>query len=74
MSPGLEIVLIRVSGILRTRKFFADQTGAITVDWVVLCAALVSLAIVVLIAVSSSTTELSNKLSSHMSSATVATY
>lgn len=43
------------------RRFRADTSGAITVDWVVLTAAIVGLAIAILTNVASSTVALSDK-------------
>jgi Flp pilus assembly pilin Flp len=51
-----------------------DEDGAVTVDWVVLTAAIVGLGIAVLTSVSGGTTSLANKISSNLASQTVATY
>lgn len=47
--------------------FRKDEDGAVTVDWVVLTAAIVGLGIAVLASVSSGTTSLADKISSEMS-------
>ncbi len=48
--------------------FLNDESGAVTVDWVVLTAAIVGLGIAVLTSVSGGTTALADKVSTHMSS------
>lgn len=53
--------------------FMSDESGAVTVDWVVLTAAIVGLGIAVLTSVGGGTTTLANKVSSHMASRTVTT-
>ena len=53
--------------------FLKDESGAVTVDWVVLTAAVVGLGIVVLTSVGGGTTTLANKVSSHMASQGVTT-
>ena len=55
-------------------KFRKDEDGAVTVDWVVLTAAIVGLGIAVLAAVGGGTTSLSDKISSQLESQTIATY
>lgn len=49
---------------LKVRNFARDEDGAVTVDWVVLTAAVVALAIGALSAISGSTETLSAKISS----------
>ncbi len=56
------------------KKFHADEDGAVTVDWVVLTAAIVGLGIAVLTSVSGGTTSLADKISSGLSAMTIATY
>ena len=56
------------------KNFKNDESGAVTVDWVVLTAAIVGLGIAVLTAVSGGTTALSGKISSSLNAQTVATY
>ncbi|MDE9449413.1 hypothetical protein J3R80_02885 [Aliiroseovarius sp. Z3] len=46
------------------KTFQADEDGAVTVDWVVLTAAIVGLGIAVLTSVSGGTTSLADKISS----------
>lgn len=53
--------------------FLEDESGAVTVDWVVLTAAVVGLGIAVLTSVGGGTTTLANKVSSHMASQGVTT-
>ena len=48
--------------------FLKDESGAVTVDWVVLTAAIVGLGIAVLTSVSGGTTVLADSISSHMAS------
>jgi Flp pilus assembly pilin Flp len=43
-------------------KFFNDESGAVTVDWVVLTAAIVGLGMVVMTTVGGGITELSDKV------------
>lgn len=51
--------------------FLKDESGAVTVDWVVLTAAIVGLGLAVLTSVSGGTTSLANKISSHMNAQSV---
>ena len=53
--------------------FLKDESGAVTVDWVVLTAAIVGLGIAVLTSVSGGTTVLADSISSHMASRTLCT-
>ena len=53
--------------------FLKDESGAVTVDWVVLTAAIVGLGIAVLTSVGGGTTTLADKVSSHMASRSVTT-
>jgi len=46
--------------------FLADESGAVTVDWVVLTAAIVGLGIAVLTSVGNGTTTLANTVSSEL--------
>ena len=55
-------------------NFLKDEDGAVTVDWVVLTAAIVGLGIAVLAAVGGGTTSLADKISSQLNSQTIATY
>ena len=57
-----------------TKTFAKDEDGAVTVDWVVLTAAIVGLGIAVLAAVGGGTTSLSDKISSQLGSQTMASY
>ncbi len=56
------------------QNFKRDEDGAVTVDWVVLTAAIVGLGIAVLTSVSGGTTSLADKISSNLATMTVATY
>jgi Flp pilus assembly pilin Flp len=53
--------------------FLNDESGAVTVDWVVLTAAIVGLGIAVLTSVGNGTTTLADKVSSHMATRSVTT-
>ena len=53
--------------------FLKDESGAVTVDWVVLTAAIVGLGIAVLSTVGDGTTDLADKVSSHLSTRSVTT-
>ncbi|WP_255553416.1 Flp family type IVb pilin [Maritimibacter sp. DP1N21-5] len=63
------ILMNRPKATLRTRlaRFSTDTDGAVTVDWVVLTAAIVGLGIAVLTSVSGGTTALASKTSSAIS-------
>ena len=52
-------------------NFIKNEDGAVTVDWVVLTAAIVGLGIAVLTSVSGGTTTLAGKISSNLASQTV---
>ena len=56
------------------KNFKNDQDGAVTVDWVVLTAAIVGLGIAVLTSVQGGTTTLSDKISGELAKMSVATY
>lgn len=49
------------------RRFARDQNGAVTVDWVVLTAALIGLAIAALMQVGGATVDLSNGIANVLS-------
>ncbi len=55
-------------------NFLKNEDGAVTVDWVVLTAAIVGLAIAVLASVSGGVTSLSDKISSNLENQEIATY
>jgi hypothetical protein len=60
--------------LFKTAKLYAqDDAGAVTVDWVVLTAAVVGLGIAALAAVRSGTGALTSKISSRLSSQTIST-
>lgn len=54
--------------------FLLEEDGAVTVDWVVLSAAVVTLAIVVYTTVQSGTGALSGKIRDNLSNQTLATF
>lgn len=56
------------------KTFKADEDGAVTVDWVVLTAAIVGLGIAVLTSVSGGTTSLADKISSTLSGMSIISY
>lgn len=47
-------------------KFWNDESGAVTVDWVVLCAAVVGLAVAAITAIQSGTTDLGDNIWSYI--------
>ena len=55
-------------------NFRNDEDGAVTVDWVVLTAALVGIGIAVISSVSGGTTAMGDKMSTMLSSQKAATY
>ena len=54
--------------------FLKDESGAVTVDWVVLTAAIVGLGIAVLTTVGNGTTALADAVSSELASTTILTF
>ena len=54
--------------------FLKDESGAVTVDWVVLTAAIVGLGIAVITSVGNGTTSLANTVSSAVSGTTAPTW
>ena len=56
------------------KNFGRDEDGAVTVDWVVLTAAIVGLGIAVLTSVSGGTTSLADKISSELDGMDVMTH
>tara|TARA_R110002094_G_scaffold137579_2_gene129110 strand:- start:767 stop:979 length:213 start_codon:yes stop_codon:yes gene_type:complete len=57
----------------RIKTFAADDSGAVTVDWVVLTAAIVGLGLAVVTSVRSGVSSLGTNISNSLSSASVAT-
>ena len=55
------------------KNFAADESGAVTVDWVVLTAAIVGLGIAVIASVRTGTTDLATDIQTSLSGATVNT-
>lgn len=55
------------------KTFHAEEDGAVTVDWVVLTAAVVGLGAAALAMVSSGTKELTGEIAGHLSAATIKT-
>ncbi|MGO4916220.1 Flp family type IVb pilin [Pseudogemmobacter sp. W21_MBD1_M6] len=56
------------------KSFQNDEDGAVTVDWVVLTAAIVGLGIAVLTSVGKSTTALADKISDQLDLQTIVNY
>ena len=56
------------------KNFRNDESGAVTVDWVVLTAAIVGLGIAVLTSVGGGVTDLSGDIAANLSSAGVKTW
>ena len=52
-------------------NFFADESGAVTVDWVVLTAAIVGMGIAVLTSVSGGATSMAGNISEALDGATI---
>ena len=55
------------------RKFNAEEEGAVTVDWVVLTAAVVGLGVAALAAIKSGTGSLTTKINAHLAGQTINT-
>ena len=56
------------------KNFRRDEDGAVTVDWVVLTAAIVGLGIAILTSVGNGTTALGSKVSSQLNAQSILTY
>lgn len=56
------------------KSFRAQEDGAVTVDWVVLTAAIVGLAVAILATIAASATDKSTGVGAHISSQGIATY
>ena len=56
------------------KSFANDEDGAVTVDWVVLTAAIVGLGVAVMSSVGDGTTSLANEISGNLAGQTIATY
>ena len=56
------------------QNFKRDEDGAVTVDWVVLTAAIVGLGIAVLSSVGGATSDLADTISSNLAAQSIATY
>lgn len=56
------------------KNYVQDETGAVTVDWVVLTAAIVGLAVAVLLSVGGPTKEFADKIGTTVGAYEVATY
>ena len=50
----------------RVFEFVADESGAVTVDWVVLTAAIVGLGVLVITSIARGTTDMSTGLNAHL--------
>jgi len=70
---GVNVTACSMEGQTMFNAFLKDESGAVTVDWVVLTAAIVGLGIAVLTSVGGGTTTLANKVSSHMGAQNVTT-
>ncbi len=55
------------------KNFAADESGAVTVDWVVLTAAIVGLGLAVMSVVSDGTEALTNKIGTQLTTQTIST-
>jgi len=55
-------------------NFLKNEDGAVTVDWVVLTAAIVGLGIAVMASVGDGTTQLSDTISENLANQEIATY
>jgi Flp pilus assembly pilin Flp len=53
-------------------KFFNDESGAVTVDWVVLTAAVVGLGVAVLVTVKGGAEKMATNISTELGDATIA--
>ncbi len=53
------------------KNFFADESGAVTVDWVVLTAAIVGLGIAVMASVSNGLQDVSGKIEAQLTGTTI---
>jgi Flp pilus assembly pilin Flp len=58
---------------LRTKDFIASEDGAVTVDWVVLTAAIVGLGVIVITTIGKATTNMSTGVNAHLMSQDVTT-
>lgn len=56
-----------------TRKFHNEEDGAVTVDWVVLTAAVVGMGAIALTAIKTQTSALSTKVANYMSTIEIKT-
>ncbi len=54
-------------------RFIRDEDGAVTVDWVVLTAAIVGIGVVVLTAVGGATADYGTEIGSHLAEQTIKT-
>ncbi|MEJ2028420.1 MAG: hypothetical protein P8X66_00860 [Maritimibacter sp.] len=52
-------------------KFFNDESGAVTVDWVVLTAAVVGLGVAVLVTVKGGAEQMATNISTELAGATI---
>ena len=56
-----------------TKTFQEDEAGAVTVDWVVLTAAVVGLGVAALAAIKSGTASLTSQISQHLANQSIST-
>jgi len=59
---------------MKLYNFLKNEDGAVTVDWVVLTAAIVGLGIAVMASVGDGTTQLSDTISENLANQEIATY
>ena len=67
-GKGLQMKMLNI-----LKRFHKDEDGAVTVDWVVLTAAVVGLGVAALAAVRGGTGALTSKINSHLSNVTINT-
>ena len=65
---------MKIKFIETSKRFCIDESGAITVDWVVLTAGIVGLAVAIMISVGGSTADLGDLVSGNLGSQRIATY
>ncbi len=56
------------------KNFANDESGAVTVDWVVLTAAIIGLGVAVMTSVGAGATDLADDIETNLKAATIASY
>jgi Flp pilus assembly pilin Flp len=56
------------------KNFANDESGAVTVDWVVLTAAIIGLGVAVMTSVGTGTTKLADKIEANLGDTAIASY